>query len=142
MDVAAHLDCWNEKSAQMTTSRQGELLEKLLEGGGVEGAAFVSARGEILDNRAAGRDLTVFASMLGSCLASNRLLTELLGADVASQTTLSFASGTLLLTRAPSSDESGAASLVLLTNEDEVDRVRFGLRRLLLELSLAEADPA
>lgn len=97
----------------------------------------MSGEGEILESRAAAHDLTEVSVMLASCLASNRLLTELVGAEVASQTMLSFSSGTLLLTRVASDT---ALTVVALTTEDEADRVRFSLRRLLPQLTGAVDD--
>lgn len=121
---------------ERTELSQGELLEKLLEQGGVQGAAFVSAEGEILESRTAAhglaQDLTEVSTMLGSCLASNRLLSELVGEDVASQTMLVFTSGALLLTHAA---PDTALTLVALTTEADADRVRFSLRRLLPQLA-------
>ena len=126
---------------EMAELSQGELLEQLLEQGGVQGAAFVSAEGEILESRTAAhdlaQDLTEVSAMLGSCLASNRLLTELVGEEVASQTMLAFTSGALLLTRAA---PDTALTLVALTTEAEADRVRFSVRRLLPQLAGADAD--
>lgn len=116
----------------MTELNRGDLLEALLGIGGVMGAAFVSGDGEILEGRAAERDFADVSLTLSSCLASSRLLSELLGAEVASQTTFEFALGTLLLTRAvPDTD----LAVVVLTQAEEADRVRFGLRRLLPQLS-------
>ena len=122
---------------------RGELLEELLAVGGVMGAAFVSGEGEILESREAkpaqakaltthvSTDFTDVATLLSSCLASNRLLIELLGAEVASQTMLEFGAGALLLTRVT---PDAALSVVALTSAADADRVRFGLRRLLPQL--------
>ncbi len=122
----------------MTGLSRGNVLDELLEVGGVRGAAFVTSAGEILESRGAGEhDLASVPAMLSSCLASNRLLSELLGAEVTTQTTLEFGSGTLLLTRlAQPSDVS--VSVVAFTSTEDADRVRFGLRRLLPQLASPE----
>lgn len=115
------------------------VLDELLEVGGVRGAAFVTSAGEILESRGIGaHDLSSVPAMLSSCLASSRLLSELLGAEVATQTTLTFGSGTLLLTRLAQLPDA-SVSVVAFTSTEDADRVRFGLRRLLPQLVRPEA---
>lgn len=118
----------------MSQLSRSEVLDELMELRGVTSAAFVSSDGELLESRAEGEhSLASVEAMLSSNLASSRVLAELLGAEVATQTMLEFGSGALLLTRLAETPEA-PVNVVALTSVQDVGRVRFGLRRLLPQL--------
>lgn len=115
-----------------------EVLTELLELGGVRSAAFVSRSGELLESLPGGpHDLASVQEGLAGYLASSRVLAELLGAEAATQTTLELEGGAVLLTLLAELPDA-PLSVVTLTTADELDRVRFGLRRLLPPLSDTE----
>lgn len=128
-----------------------EVLQNLLELGGVEGAAFVSRSGELLESLP-GRahdlapdlihnltyDLVSVQAGLTRFLASSRVLAELLGAEAATQTTLELGGGAVLLTTLvtiPADPPDAPLGVVVLTTAEGLGRVRFGLRRLLPQLA-------
>lgn len=130
-----------------------EVLQNLLELGGVEGAAFVSRSGELLESLP-GRahdlapdlihihnltyDLVSVQAGLTGFLASSRVLAELLGAEAATQTTLELGGGAVLLTTLvtiPADPPDAPLGVVVLTTAEGLGRVRFGLRRLLPQLA-------
>jgi predicted regulator of Ras-like GTPase activity (Roadblock/LC7/MglB family) len=127
-----------DNSDPVTNLSQGDLLESLLEVGGVLGAAFVRPTGEIVESRTVDQDFTEVEASLGGLFTSNRLLSELLGAENASQTRLEFSAGTLLLTRVTPLTN---LAVVALTSAEDADRVRFGLRRLLSQLAADPSEP-
>jgi hypothetical protein len=123
------------------TMTRTEVLQKLLELGGVSSAAFVSGSGELLEMLPGGahdHDLATVQPALAGFLASSRVLAELLGAEAATQTTLELGAGAALLTLLSDPSEGlpeASPTVVALTTVDELDRVRFALRRLLPQLT-------
>lgn len=118
---------------------RAEVLRELVDLSGVVGAAFVDSGGALLEGAPAGAPLLVVAPSLGGYLASGRVLAELLGAEVATQTVLEFEGQTVLLTRLADAPEA-PLSVVALASAEDVGRVRFGLRRLLPLLTGGAAD--
>lgn len=121
------------------TLTRTEVLRELVDLSGVVGAAFVGPDGALLEGAPAGSPLLSVAPSLGGYLASGRVLAELLGAEVATQTVLEFGGQTVLLTLLAETSEA-PLSVVALTSADEVGRVRFSLRRLLPLLADGGAD--
>ena len=106
------------------------LLKHLLELEGVVDAALISRDGEPLAPLAATQLLASVQEALSTCLTSDRVLAELLGAEAPTQTVLEFGSETVLLTL--SAELSGElCRVVALCLTQDLSRVRFGLRRLL-----------
>ncbi len=111
------------------------LLAHLLELEGVIDAALINRDGEPLAPLSETQPLASVQAALATCTASNRVLAELLGAEVPTQTVLEFASETVLLT--VSADLAGTPCRVAaLCRVPDLSRVRFGLRRLLPQAAL------
>lgn len=117
---------------------RAEVLAELLALGGVKGAAFVDSSGELLETppgevQLAAVQFSEVQEALSGCLASSRSLAEILGAE-ATQTVLEFGGGDALLIRLTAPPEA-SLNVVVLTTAVELGRVRFGLRRLLPQLT-------
>ena len=97
---------------------------------GVTDAALVGASGDLVTLPGAGGPLAAAAEELSAHLTSERVLAELLGAELPTQTVLEFGAKTALLAQTA---ELGGEPLtaVLLFAARDLNRVRFGLRRLL-----------
>jgi len=123
---------------------RAEVLAELSKLGGVTGAAFVGGGGELLDELpGTAHSLAAVQAALSGYLASSRMLAELLGAEAACQTALEFGGGAVLLTLAvdgPDTSPDDALSVVTLSSAGDLGRVRFGLRRLLPELSASSGE--
>lgn len=117
------------------------LVEAVLELKGVTGAALMTGSGELLAGAPEGAGtLFVTPELLTSSLAPCRALAELLGAEAATQATIEFEEGALLLTLAAEGGGSPAeapVSVVCLRSVQDLGRVRFSLRRLLPQLTLS-----
>ena len=106
------------------------LLKHLLELEGVIDAALLDREGEPLAASAPAQPFASAAAALATCLTSERVLAELLGAETPTQTVLEFGSETVLFTL--SAELSGnPCRVVALCLAQDLSRVRFGLRRLL-----------
>lgn len=104
--------------------------------GVIDAALFANARLEPLSET---QRFAATQEVLVSCLASDRVLAELLGAETPTQTVLEFTSETVLLSL--SADLAGEPGrVVALCRAEDLSRVRFGLRRLLPLLATATAD--
>lgn len=118
---------------------RAEVLAELSKLVGVTGAAFVDGDGELLlELPGTAHDFGAVQAALSAYHASSRMLAELLGTEAACQTTLEFGRGAVLLTLpvdGPDTSLDDAVSVVALSSADDLGRVRFGLRRLLPELS-------
>lgn len=114
------------------------LLAHLLELDGVVDAALVNRDGELLAALAATQPLAAAQEALATCLTSDRVLAELLGAETPTQTVLEFSSETVLLTLSADLAE-GPCRVVALCTAQDLSRVRFGLRRLLPQAALESA---
>lgn len=116
-----------------------ELLSEILQLNGVTGAAILAPSGELLaclPEAGGPGSLADARELLSSSLASSRTLAGLLGAEAATQTMTEFDGGTLLLTL--STGGPGAPlGVVALSSAQDVGRVRFGLRRLLPQLTVS-----
>lgn len=109
---------------------RNDLLTQLRALEGVTSAALVARSGELFTLPGEVGPFAAVAEALATYLTSDRVLAELLGAELPTQTVLEFGSGTALLTQAT---ELGGEpySVVALFAARDLNRVRFGLRRLL-----------
>lgn len=109
---------------------RNDLLTRLLALEGVTGAALVARSGELLTLPGKAGPFAAVAEALATQLTSDRVLAELLGAELPTQTVLEFGSGTALLTQ---TTELGGEpyNVVALFAARDLNRVRFELRRLL-----------
>ena len=106
------------------------LVAHLLELEGVLDAALIGRAGELREPLSATQPLASVQAALATCLTSDRVLAELLGAETPTQTVLEFASETVLLTL--KTELAGEpCHVVTLCAAQDLSRVRFGLRRLL-----------
>ena len=105
-------------------------LTHLLELEGVLDATLINGSGAPLEPLSDNQPLAASQKALTTCLASDRVLAELLGAETPTQTVLEFGSETVLLSL--SADLAGEpCRIVALCTAQDMSRVRFGLRRLL-----------
>ncbi len=107
-----------------------DLLARLCALEGVTSAVLVGATGDLMTLPGAGGPLATAAEEVSAHLTSERVLSELLGAELPTQTVLEFGAKTALLAQTA---ELGGEPLtaVLLFAARDLNRVRFGLRRLL-----------
>ena len=112
---------------------RNDLLTQLRALEGVTDAALVGATGDLATLPGAASPLAAAAEELSAHLTSERVLAELLGAELPTQTVLEFGAKTALLAQTA---ELGGEPLtaVLLFAARDLNRVRFGLRRLLPEV--------
>lgn len=116
------------RSARAVT--RDDLLARLRALEGVTDAALVGGGGDLTARPGAGGPLALAAEELDAQLTSERVLAELLGAELPTQTVLGFGAKTVLLTQ--TADLGGEpVTAVLLLAAPDLNRVRFGLRRLL-----------
>ncbi len=113
-----------------------DLLGRVLELQGVLGAALVSPTGvsSVAVPEGGLADFVGARELLSGALASSRALTELLCEGSTEQTILEFRGGALLLA-INAIDAPTPLSVVALCGLQDLGRVRFGLRRLLPQLT-------
>ncbi len=106
------------------------LLKHLLELEGVVDAALLDREGEPLAAPAPTQLFASSAEALATCLTSERVLAELLGAETPTQTVMEFGAETVLFTLSAEIFGEPCRVVALCLSQD-LSRVRFGLRRLL-----------
>lgn len=119
---------------------RAELLTRVLALEGVTSAALAPPGGELFTLPGEAGALAAAAEALRAYLSTDRVLAELLGAEQPSQTVLEFSSGTLLLSQTVLLEGEPCSVVALLAARD-LNRVRFGLRRLLPPTSAASPSP-
>ena len=129
-----NLVCWEYEVSPAA------LLAHLLKLEGVVDAALIDRAGEPLAPLSETQPLASAQEALATCLTSDRVLAELLGAETPSQTVLEFASETVLLSL--SAELTGEpCRVVALCKAADLSRVRFGLRRLLPQAAFQAPTP-
>lgn len=107
-----------------------DLLIRLRTLEGVTSAVLVGAGGDFVALPGEGGPFAPAAEELSAHLTSERVLAELLGAELPAQTVLEFGSQMVLLTQAAEIGGEPYTAVLLFAARD-LNRVRFGLRRLL-----------
>ena len=110
-----------------------DLLTQLRALEGVTDAALVGTTGDLVTPPGAGGPLATAAEELSAHLTSERVLSELLGAELPTQTVLEFGAKTALLAQTAELEGEFYTAVLLFAARD-LNRVRFGLRRLLPEV--------